>query len=294
MPGGDVSAGPDKKEFWVKMKWKLPGERSVFRLPLNFLYYRKWTAPGFEKGLSYINAHPELRNEEALLSRTGGKEVWKIPLPQETGGMTAVYKVCHGKKPWRYWFDLSLPAREFRNYQVLYQLDVPAAKVLAFGERRTLCHLHDSFFITEFLEGTRDGRSFMPGGPFREDRKRREEFWQVNMPILAKLHRNNFFHKAIHPRNILWRLRPDGAMEVFWVDVARCRIVFRFRMKRAIAFDLYTILGDMQLPAEEGRRMLACYLEQNPDCGFTLDSLCATMRNFHRHYFRKGVNVLDW
>ena len=50
----------------------------------------------------------------------------------------------------------------------------------------------------------------------------------------------------------------------------------------------------MQLPAEEGRRMLACYLEQNPDCGFTLDSLCATMRNFHRHYFRRGVNVLDW
>ena len=80
-----MSAGPDKKEFWVKMKWKLPGERSVFRLPLNFLYYRKWTAPGFEKGLSYINKHPELRNEEALLSRTGGKEVWKIPLPQETG-----------------------------------------------------------------------------------------------------------------------------------------------------------------------------------------------------------------
>lgn len=217
-----------------------------------------------------------------------------MPLPQEAGGMTAVYKICHGKKPWRYWFDLSLPAREFRNYQVLYQLDVPAAKVLAFGERRTLCHLHDSFFITEFLEGTRDGRSFMPGGPFREDRKLREEFWRINMPILAKLHRNNFFHKAIHPRNILWRLRPEGAMEVFWIDVARCRIVFGFRMKRAIAFDLYTILGDMQLPAEEGRRMLACYLEHNPDCGFTLDSLCATMRNFHRHYFRKGVNVLDW
>lgn len=199
MPGGDVSAGPDKKEFWVKMKWKLPGERSVFRLPLNFLYYRKWTAPGFEKGLSYINAHPELRNEEALLSRTGGKEVWKIPLPQEMGGMTAVYKICHGKKPWRYWFDLSLPAREFRNYQVLYQLDVPAAKVLAFGERRTLCHLHDSFFITEFLEGTRDGRSFMPGGPFREDRKRREEFWHINMPILAKLHKINFFSQGDPP-----------------------------------------------------------------------------------------------
>ena len=40
------------------MKWKLPGERSVFRLPLNFLYYRNWTAPGFEKGLAYINEHP--------------------------------------------------------------------------------------------------------------------------------------------------------------------------------------------------------------------------------------------
>ena len=61
------------------MKWKLPGERSVFRLPLNLLYYRKWTAPGFEKGLAYINEHPELRCEDSLLSRTGGKEVWKMP-----------------------------------------------------------------------------------------------------------------------------------------------------------------------------------------------------------------------
>ena len=272
----------------------LHNECSPFRLPLNFLYHRKWLAPGFEKGLAYINAHPELRCEEKLLSRTGGKEVWKISTPDDAGGAVAVYKICHGKKPWRYWFDLSLPAREFRNYQVLYQLGIPAAKVLAFGERRTFCHLHDSFFITEFLPGTRDGRSFMPGGDFRDDRKLREEFWRLNMPILAKLHRKHFFHKAIHPRNILWRLKDDGAMEVFWIDVARCRIVFRPWLKRAIAFDLYTILSDMQMPAEEGERMLKFYLEHYPDCPYSFESLCCTMRNFHRHYFKAGINVLDW
>ncbi len=273
---------------------KLPDERSPFRLPLNFLYYRNWTAPGFQEGMRYIAEHAELRNEESLLSRTGGKEVWKIPLPAETGGKTAIYKICHGKKPWRYWLDLSLPAREFRNYQVLYQLGIPAAKVLAFGERRTFCHLHDSFFITEYIPDTQDGRSFMPGGAWRENRELREQFWKINMPILAKLHRNHFFHKAIHPRNILWRLRPDGKMEVFWIDVARCRIVFHVRLKRAIAFDLYTILSDLRLPSEEGERLLACYLEHYPDCGYTYESLCAEMRRFHRHYARKSVNVLDW
>ncbi len=273
---------------------KLLNEQSAFRLPLNFLYDRNWTAPGFEAALAYLNAHPELRNEDAVLTRSGGKEVWKIQLPPEVGDVTAVYKICHGKKPWRYWLDLSLPAREFRNYQVLYQLGIPAAKVLAFGERRTFCHLHDSFFITEFLSDTRDGRSFMPGGAFREDRKLREKFWTLNMPLLAKVHKHNFFHKAIHPRNILWRLSPTGKMEVFWIDVARCRIVFRPWMKRAVAFDLYTILRDMEMPAEEGTRMLACYLEHNPDCGYTLDSLSAEMRDFHRHTFGKGINVLDW
>ena len=272
---------------------KLPGEQSVYRLPFNFLYHRNWIAPGFEKAMAYIEQHPELRNEDALLSRTGGKEVWKMPLPPEAGGVTAVYKICHGKKPWRYWFGLSLPAREFRNYQVLYQLGVPAAKVLAIGEKRIFCHLLESFIITEFLPDTQDGRAFMPGGAFREDRKLRETFWRINLPILAKLHKINFFHKAIHPRNILWRLRDDSSMEVFWIDVARCRIVFPFRMKRAIAFDLYTILSDMRVPAEEGQRMLAWYLEHNPTCGYTLESLCAAMRNFHRHCFGTGVNVLD-
>lgn len=283
-----------KLNFPGETKMKLPSESSVFRLPFNFLYCRSWTAPGFEKGLEYLNAHPELRNENSILTRSGGKEVWRIPIPEEAGGQTVVCKVCHGKKPWRYWLGLSLPAREFRNYQVLYLLDIPAAKVLAFGERRTFCHLHDSFFITEFIPGTSDGRSFMPGGANREDRKLRETFWKINMPILAKLHRNNFFHKAIHPRNILWRLRGDGSMEVFWIDVARCRIVFRRQMKRAIAFDLYTILRDMRLPSEEGERMLACYLEHNPACGYTMESLSAAMRNFRRHLFGSGMNVLDW
>ena len=165
--------------------------------------------------------------------------------------------------------------------------------MLAIGEKRIFCHLLESFIITEFLPDTRDGRAFMPGGAFREDRKLRETFWRINLPILAKLHKINFFHKAIHPRNILWRLRDDSTMEVFWIDVARCRIVFPFRMKRAIAFDLYTILSDMRVPAEEGQRMLAWYLEHNPTCGYTLESLCAAMRNFHRHCFGTGVNVLD-
>ena len=72
-------------------------------------------------------------------------------------------------------------------------------------------------------------------------------------------------------------------MEIFFIDVARCRIRFQCFMKGAILFDLYTPLRDLELPAEESRAFLAAYLKNYPASPFTQGKLEAKLRAYRRH-----------
>ena len=256
---------------------------SPWRLPYRRLYPANWCAENFREQLAFIERHPELRGNGNLLTDSSGKQVWKIELPPESGGGTVAYKFCEGKKPWRYVLNLSHPAREWRNYQALYKLGIPAPEVLAYGETRNGWKIVDSFIVTRFLEGTRDGRDFMPGGKRRDDVALRKRFCELAAPHLATLHRHNFFHKALHPRNIIYRGETPETLEIFFIDVARCRIRFKWLMKGAILFDLYTPLRDLALPAEESRKFLAAYLENYPDAPFDSAALEKRLRAYRRH-----------
>lgn len=259
-----------------------PAEAIPIWLPFWFLYHRNWSTPDFAEGLEYLRRNPALFDRRHLLSDHNGKQVWRIQLPPEYGGRNVVYKSCSTPKSGRYWFQLSQAAREHRNYQLLYRLGIPAARILAIGESRRLFDLKSFFIVTEFIPGARDGRDFMCGGSLREDAARRRQFWERNMPYLAQIHRHGFLHKAFHPRNILWRENSAGEMEIFWIDMARGRFRLPSQMKPGIAFDLYTLLKDLQLLPQEGEKLLNCYLEHNPECGFTLPELFGAMRNFRR------------
>ena len=182
-----------------------PAEAIPIWLPFWFLYHRNWSTPDFAEGLEYLRRNPALFDRRHLLSDHNGKQVWHIQLPPEYGGRNVVYKSCSTPKSGRYWFQLSQAAREHRNYQLLYRLGIPAARILAIGESRRLFDLKSFFIVTEFIPGARDGRDFMCGGNLREDAARRRQFWERNMPYLAQIHRRGFLHKAFHPRNILWR-----------------------------------------------------------------------------------------
>ena len=264
---------------------------SPWRLPLRWLYPAEWCAEGFREQLEYLKRHPELRGDAGKLSDRAGKLVWKIELPPEQGGATVAGKICLGKAPWRYILNLSHPAREWRNYQVLYRLGIPAAEVLAYGETRSGWKLERSYIVTGFLEGTRDGRDFMPGGRSRDDVGRRRRFCELVAFYLTKLHRHGFYHKALHVRNVLWRGATPEDMEIFFIDVARCRIRFKCFMKRAILFDLYTPLRDLELPAEESCGFLAAYSKNFPDAPFTQAQLETKLRAYRHH--GKKFDVID-
>ena len=257
---------------------------SAWRLPYRWLYPADWCADSFHERLELLRRHPEWRGDGNLLTDRAGKRVWRIDFPPtESGTCSVACKLCDGRKPWRYIFDLSLPAREWRNYQALHRLGLPAPEVLAYGETRRGWKLLRSFIITRFIEGTRDGRDFMPEGRLRDRIDLRRRFCELAAPHIATLHRNGFFHKALHVRNLLYRGETPEEMEVFFIDVARSRIRCRGRMKHAALFDLYTPLRDLQLPAEESRAFLRAYLAAYPDSPFDAAELERRLRAFRRH-----------
>ena len=255
---------------------------SPWRLPLRFLYPANWCAEGFEADLAWIQAHPEARNAGNLLTDRAGKQVWRVELPDGRGAVA--YKYCEGKAPVRYILHLSHPGREWRNYQAIRRMGIPAGEVLAFGEtRKHHWKIENSFIITRFIENTRNGIDFMPGGRLCGDAAMRRRYCALIAPEIAKMHRHGFYHKALHPRNILYRGDTPEAMEVFFIDVARCRMRFRGAMKQPVLFDLYTPLLDLKLPADEARAFLAVYRAEFPDCPFTLDELERRLTCFRRH-----------
>lgn len=264
---------------------------SPWRQPLRFIYPANWCKPGFEQALAYLN-HPELRGEDNLLTNRSGKRVWKIPLPSEFGGGAVAWKHCEGKYPNRYIINLSHPAREWRNYQAIERIGVPAGEVLAFGETRKYhWKLEESFIVTRFIENTRNGCDFMPGGPLRGNEAMRRRFFALLAPEIAKMHKHGFYHKALHARNVLYRGETPEEMEIFFIDVARCRIRFKCVMSYVLLFDLYTPLLDLEFPTDENLAFLRTYHDSFPDCPLSLSELENALRKYRRHH--KSWNVVD-
>lgn len=236
-----------------------------------------------------------LSPEEGLINKSSGKYVWKRNMESSEGKKSYAYKTNPGKTPYRYIFASSLPVREFRNYLYFEELGIPVVKVIAAGDMRKNFILKEAFIVTEFLENSKDGCAFMPGGAFRNDREKCLEFCRKNMELLARLHRGNFFHKAFHARNILWR-ENQGDMEIFWIDVARCRKVSKSRMPWSMTKDLHTFFRDMFLTEKEVLSLLAHYLEFAPG-GFlpeTAGELLQKLLHFRRHLFvKKSYRLLE-
>lgn len=232
---------------------------------------------------------PPLTKEAGIINSSSGKYVWKLEYLLSGQKRSVAYKTNPGKTPHRYIFRSSLPIREMRNYLHFEKLNIPVANVIAAGDERKNFILQETFILTEFLENCIDGRSFMPGGCFRAEREKLLLFCRMNLELLAKLHSACFFHKAFHPRNLLWREKRDGALEVFWIDVARCRKISSRKMSRAIIFDLHTFFHDMCLTKEETFSLVSHYAAFAPKAYIkeNAEGIFELLTHFRRRLFSK-------
>ena len=179
-----------------------------------------------------------------------------------------------------------MTAREIRNYKRFRDLGIPVPRVFGGGDVRRWLILRETFMATEFIPDSADGRLFMPGGALNGDTPLKLIYCRKHLALLAKIHDHRIFHKAFHPRNLLWRGQGND-MEVFWIDVARCREAGTASMPRAVVVDLHTFFRDMRLTRAETAELLEYYLSCRTQGAVPADaaSLLDSLIHFRRRLF---------
>ncbi len=111
---------------------------------------------------------------------------------------------------------------EARNLIFFQQSGIPAARVVAWGERKNrFGKLVDEFIITEAVPNTQTLDEFVkqhcPDRSRAEYCTRRDQLIQQLGQATARIHAYSFFHKDLKWRNLLARLNGDQ-VETFWID----------------------------------------------------------------------------
>ena len=251
--------------------------------------FRSWqlAEPGFEGILKELReTPPPPAEEEGLIYTSSGKRVWHLRRESGSKVYDFAYKTNPGKGL-RYIANSSLPVREMRNYLLLESLGIPVPRILAVGDARSFFILKETFLATEFIADTRDGMDFTPGGPLYADTEKKMVFCRLHLEQLAKIHNADVFHKSYHPRNLLWR-ECGGEMEIFLIDVPRCRLERPSGMFRAAVTDLHSFFRDMRLPRAQTAELIAYYLQfRTPGTAPKAEEVLDALIHFRRRPFSR-------
>ena len=111
---------------------------------------------------------------------------------------------------------------EARNLIFFKQSGIPAARVIAWGERKNAFgKLVEEFIITEAVPNTQTLDEFVsehcPDRSRPEYGERRDQLLHQLGQATARIHAHSFFHKDLKWRNVLARLNGDQ-VETFWID----------------------------------------------------------------------------
>ena len=103
----------------------------------------------------------------------------------------------------------------------------------------------------------------------------RRAFAGKAMELIARAHRCDFFHGDFRPIRILMSSTSTVEdMHLTLIDISMADFKPKFTNSMFfIAKDLLAFFMDMRIPAKDIKEHLGVYLECNPRCGFTVDSL---------------------
>jgi len=247
-----------------------PGQLKRLALSEMHIHFRSgWfhAEPGFETVQKAFFEAQQLFKDGEVIWKTRNKEVRKVTLPAEYGGITLAFKDYNGVKPLRYALRCSKTALEAANYRALAALGIPMATLLFAGDERKHFRLNRSFLATRFAEGYTDGREFLPGGKLRGTPEQKT-FIERNLEYVAKLHSIHCFHKAARVFNFLWKPLGDGKVDIVWIDVASCRFLTipKRMFEKFLVKDLANFFRDLELPDAELRDAIDHYRQHNSRC----------------------------
>lgn len=161
---------------------------------------------------------------DALCKNSHSASVARAALPIEGGELPVIIKRPLARN-WRRSLRLLLPPhRSARGWTMGYALlnrDIPAARPLAFLERRRAGLVLDSLLITEVVPDSVDLdrwiREEHERCPPRTWRRRKREMSELLMRHVRALHDRNFDHRDCKAQNILVVRRPQ--LRLVWIDM---------------------------------------------------------------------------
>jgi len=199
-------------------------------------------------------------------------------------GFDVIYKSFYRIKEYQqYYLRPSPSAQEALNYMMLSELGIPLPDLLAVGEVREISdwfiiggfrRLTNSFLVTRFVDGFRDGSDFGIGGPLEKDESLMMEFCRGHLALLAKLHDAGILHRGFTPTNLMYRREPDG-MKFCWIDVASCCRATITTKK--IADDIINLFRFLEIPGSTRRELEAWYLKSSASPRTDLETLSSVL-----------------
>ncbi len=274
MPGKTYKYISEMKEAAAKAR-----EDAKSALSPSWLTSWTWAAPSFTDAMEWLSSHPGMLRRGEYISDTPGKDVWRLQLPEAFGSIQIVYKKTDGYSlPMKKRLGISPSLNEVLNISAFGAMDIAVPDVLACGENREFGVLRSSFIITRYIRHSRNGSALMPEGALHENEVLRMGFGRNLMKYLALIHLAGFSNDDFHPRKILF---PKKCYEknplLYWVDAETCRFRKNENLIDIIPKDLVHIFVALRLSTREIQELCKCYLDSNPYCGHTPQSLWQTM-----------------
>lgn len=187
---------------------------------------------------------------------TRNKYVLKVPVGD---GKFVVYKSFRRiLKPAKFILRPSPCGTEAENYQLMADCGIPVPGIMAAGDIRKGFWLKTAFMVTEFAEGFRDGRDFMPGNAKAEQRELRAEFIRGHLELLARCHNAGMLHRGFTPANLLYKTC-GTQMEFMWIDLASCRRRPEFIVNHAAKRDIEQLFSYFDLTEQEKNDFIDFY-----------------------------------
>ena len=214
----------------------------------------------------------ETLSKSGVLCENGGAQIiWstkqKYVLKVSCSGKNYVYKSYRKIRDIRkYILRLSPCGFEAYNYQRFSAAGLPMANPVAAGDARCFFCLKNTFLITEYVEGFRDGRDFQPDGSLFENAALREEYIIRNLQLLAKCHDAGFIHAGFTPANVLYKVRetPDeqgNHLDLCWIDVATSRRFSLLYPPRKMITDHVHFFKFLNIRGNDLKRYLRIYYD---------------------------------
>ena len=213
----------------------------------------------FENSLNVIQQKCDQYGEVIWQTRT--KNVYKVTLPEELGGGVFAYKNTKVRKVFRYLLVSSSGFREMINFKKFQQLGLPVVEILAGGEIREKALLKNTWLVTKFAQNYQSGLTLLD-----KPWELKKEFLQINLPLIAKVHKDGCHHRGLHPGNLLYSKEENKPMTCLWLDFGSCNYypLPLWMLKKCFIADVKMLFNTMKLTKEERLEVIGFYLENMP------------------------------